>query len=112
MGEAVSIRNETANKYCGEKKDDAIMEFHDGYRHVINEDFSNLSGGQKQRLALARMFLSKKPLFLIDEGTANLDEETGRSIIEHLAKQRGEKTIIMITHDKQAVPYADYVYQL
>lgn len=89
-----------------------IMDFQEGYNHIINEDVNNLSGGQKQRLVLARMFLSNRPIFLIDEGTANLDEETERGIVQNLVKCKGNKTIIMITHNKQLIPYADTVYRL
>ncbi|MDE7477233.1 MAG: ABC transporter ATP-binding protein/permease, partial [Lachnospiraceae bacterium] len=45
-----------------------------GYDYEIDSSLDNLSGGQKQRIELARMFLSDRPVWLIDEGTAHLDK--------------------------------------
>lgn len=91
---------------------DFIMEFENGYHYRINESVNNLSGGQKQRIALARMFLSKRPIYLIDEGTASLDAETEEIIIQNLVKYKGKQTILMITHRKNLISYADMVYYL
>lgn len=92
--------------------DSFVSDWAEGYDYVIDDDFSNLSGGQKQRLALARMLASQRPILLIDEGTANLDEETEKLIMETLLKLRGEKTIVMVTHKPAMIPYADLVFEV
>ncbi|MGM0125118.1 hypothetical protein IGI37_002515 [Enterococcus sp. AZ194] len=63
----------------------------------VGENGRLFSGGQKQRLALARGFLREKKIILVDEGTANLDEESALKIEQTLMKQTGV-LIIMITH--------------
>lgn len=59
-----------------------------------------LSGGEQQRICIARALLNEPKLILADEPTANLDQETGRAIMEILQKvgQSGT-TVMMITHN-------------
>ncbi|MDD2441661.1 MAG: ATP-binding cassette domain-containing protein [Clostridiaceae bacterium] len=74
-----------------------------------------LSGGEKQRLALARLMLLEPDVYLLDEPSSALDENTERLIIEALvaaAKDNG-KTLIMVTHTRQiAQAYADRTIEI
>lgn len=74
-----------------------IMKLPQGLETPVGENGRLFSGGQKQRLALARGFLRKKKIILVDEGTANLDEESAVKIEQTLMKQT-DVLIIMITH--------------
>src|SRR3954469_7471301 len=62
-----------------------------------------LSGGMRQRVALARTFLSGRPLVLLDEPFASLDAITRGSLQEWLAEAlRAEpRTVLLVTHDVQ-----------
>ncbi len=74
-----------------------------------------LSGGEKHRLALARLMLLEPDVYLLDEPSSALDENTERLIIEALvaaAKDNG-KTLIMVTHTRQiAQAYADRTIEI
>jgi putative ABC transport system ATP-binding protein len=61
-----------------------------------------LSGGEQQRCAIARAFASRPHLLFADEPTGNLDQETGRLIIELLFALNREQgaTLIIATHDE------------
>lgn len=89
-----------------------ITKFPNGYETVITEGSDNISGGQRQRIALARLFLSEKPIYLIDEGTANLDKNTEKLVYDALYSMKGEKTMVIVTHRKRLMEMADKVYRL
>lgn len=73
-----------------------------------------LSGGEQQRVAIARALAHAPDIILADEPTGNLDEETGKNIMEIfecLAHQEG-KCVIIVTHSKEVSRYADELLEL
>ena len=62
---------------------------------------AQLSGGEQQRVALARALAPRPSLLIADEPTGNLDEATGRAIIDLLfdAPSRRGATLALVTHD-------------
>ena len=72
---------------------------------------SELSGGQRQRTAIARALVTKAPVILADEPTANLDSKTGDQILELMQKLNRElhTTFIFSTHDAKIVQMANHV---
>jgi putative ABC transport system ATP-binding protein len=73
-----------------------------------------LSGGEQQRVAIARALVNDPLLLLADEPTGNLDEETGKQVLELLDKltRQAGKNMIMVTHNQEAASYADRVIYL
>lgn len=75
---------------------------------------SQMSGGEQQRVAIARSIAHKPKLILADEPTAELDTATGLrviSIFKDMIVQTGA-TIIMCTHDRSLMPYADHIFEM
>ena len=74
-----------------------------------------LSGGEKQRLALGRVLLLDATVFLFDEPSSALDEDTERFVIQRLtgqAKEKG-KTIVLVTHSKAVAEiYSDEIVEI
>ena len=63
---------------------------------------SQLSGGQRQRVAIARATIMKPRILLADEPTGNLDQASGRIVVETLeAMNREGLTLILVTHDPE-----------
>ena len=75
-----------------------IKNFPQGLNTRIEENTSNLSGGQVQKIALARLFLQNKAIYLLDEPTAAIDIEAEKVICKVIKKYLQGKTAIIITH--------------
>lgn len=81
----------------------------------LDDNSAKLSGGEKQRLALGRVLLLDPEVFLLDEPSSALDEETERIIIEKLVAHTKDmnKTLIMVTHSKKvAQTYSDTMIEI
>jgi len=70
---------------------------------AIEDGSENLSGGEKQRLALARVMLTNPEVFLLDEPSSALDENTEELVIARIVQhvKQNNKTLVMITHTKK-----------
>jgi lipoprotein-releasing system ATP-binding protein len=75
---------------------------------------AKLSGGEQQRVALARALVNRPALILADEPTGNLDEETGKIVIDLLWKHTvGEgRTLLIVTHAMDIARRAGRVLKL
>ena len=75
---------------------------------------AHLSGGEQQRVALARALAPHTAILLADEPTGNLDEATGRNIIELLFAGHIERrtTLVLVTHDPALAARCDRVVRL
>ena len=73
-----------------------------------------LSGGEQQRTAIARAVAHHPRLLLADEPTGNLDEQTGRSIIEliHGIAREQRTSMLVVTHSDEVARMADRVLRL
>ncbi|AUN95227.1 ABC transporter ATP-binding protein/permease [Pseudazoarcus pumilus] len=86
----------------------------DGLDTAIGEGRRGLSGGQAQRVALARAWLSGARLWLLDEPTRGLDDETAEALWSSLmtmARERGAG-LLVATHDVRAIARAGRVLHL
>ena len=81
-----------------------------GYETVVGERGLKLSGGQRQRIALARAFLKKAPLLILDEATSQLDSCTEKSLQESLALLMENKTTIVIAHRLSTLMQMDRLF--
>lgn len=83
-----------------------------GYDTIVGERGQKLSGGQRQRLCIARALIKNPPLFLFDEATSAVDNETEAAIQRSLEKITKNRTTIMVAHRLSTIKHADCIHVL
>ena len=81
----------------------------------LTDDASILSGGEAQRLALARVLLLDAKVYLMDEPSSALDDDSEQFIIEKIVEfvKEKQKTLVMVTHNKTiAKQYSDHIISI
>lgn len=99
--ENVALPLELAGVASAFEKAEAMLE-EVGLAHRLAHYPAQMSGGEQQRTALARALVANPPVLFADEPTGNLDQNTGRQIMDlilRLAEERGT-TVLLITHDR------------
>ncbi|PPS41577.1 type I secretion system permease/ATPase [Chroococcidiopsis sp. TS-821] len=91
---------------------DFVSELPQGYETPIGERGTGLSGGQRQRIALARMFLSRAPILILDEATTALDSETEQQVLQNIQDIAKNRTVFMIAHRFEPLKKADLILVL
>lgn len=81
----------------------------------LQDNAEKMSGGEQQRLALGRIILLDPNVYLLDEPSSALDEETEYLVIEKMVDhvRKNNKTLIMVTHTKRiAEEFADNIVEV
>lgn len=84
----------------------------DKWDTYIGENGCLLSGGERQRISIARAFLKKAPIILLDEATASLDVENETVIQTALSRLIQDKTVLIIAHRMRTITGADKIIVL
>ena len=77
---------------------DFISAMEQGYETILGEKGTRLSGGQRQRLALARAFLRRSPILVLDEAASALDSDNEALVQQALLELTRNKTVFIIAH--------------
>ncbi|QPK81021.1 ABC transporter ATP-binding protein [Schaalia sp. ZJ405] len=88
---------------------DEIRSFPDGLNTQVGDHGARLSGGQAQRLAIARAFLKRSPILLLDEPTSQVDLTGEALIVQALERISRQRTVLMIAHRRAAIDNVDRV---
>jgi ABC-type multidrug transport system fused ATPase/permease subunit len=71
-----------------------------------------VSGGERQWIALARAIATRQPVLLLDEPTSGLDPEAEALVLLAIARLRGERSVLLVTHRPEPLVIADRVVRL
>ncbi|MDX2504221.1 MAG: ABC transporter ATP-binding protein [Gammaproteobacteria bacterium] len=82
--------------------------------HKQHQYPENLSGGEQQRVAIARAIIHQPKILLADEPTGNLDDETGRQVMDLLLELAREYqvTMLIVTHSQEIAKRTDRILSL
>ena len=83
-----------------------------GFDTLIGEGGAMISGGEGQRLAIARALIGRPRLLILDEPTNHLDADAIGQIMHRITSDPDPATILIISHDRSVVEFADTVLRL
>jgi len=113
-----AYENATIPNIFGGKKPDrqALLKYFEfmGIKNRSHHLPAQMSGGEQQRVALIRAIANDPIIILGDEPTGNLDSKTGEKLLDMLIdlKKRFNKTLIIVTHDRDIAEMADEIITL
>lgn len=97
-------------KYADIHKD--ILGFSNSYDTVLGERGVTVSGGQKQRISIARAFLKKAPIIILDDAVSAVDTKTEDTILKNLHQNFKDSTVILTAHRISTVQDLDKIIVL
>lgn len=89
-----------------------IVDFVEGYRTLVGERGVTLSGGQKQRIAIARAYIKKSPIMVLDDSVSAVDVKTEEKILSNLREKRKGMTTIVVASRVSTVEHLDKIIVL
>ncbi|KAK5273247.1 ATP-dependent permease [Exophiala xenobiotica] len=93
-----------------------IQSLPQGYATIIGDGGLGVSGGQGQRIVVARALIRDPKILILDEATSALDHESAGvirdSIINLIRTKEGKMTVVVVTHAKEMMSFADHVIGL
>lgn len=89
-----------------------IGKFEDKEQHFVTQGATNLSGGQKQRLAMARAFIRKPAILILDDTTSAVDSISEKRIQQAIANHFKESTKFIVSSKISSIRHADTILVL
>ena len=80
----------------------------ENFQEEILENGANLSGGDKQRIAMARLFVEKPQIVVLDEPTNSLDKNVEKEILSEIFEKFKDSIIFFISHDHENMHYCTH----
>ena len=113
--ENVSLLSSSSNERIEQALDAAHLSvrahpFHQGLFTRLGEGGQTISAGQRKRLGIARALFQARPIVLLDEPTAALDEDTAELVRQTILTGFPKKTVIIATHDERLLHQSAHIF--
>jgi ATP-binding cassette subfamily B protein len=92
--------------------DEFVKPLKEGYNTIVGEGGYKLSGGQRQRIAIARAYLKKAPIFILDEATSGLDSSLEETLLMRLCQALKKQTLIFISHRRAGLMKMERIIEI
>lgn len=89
-----------------------ILQFADGYGHMLAQHAANISGGQKQRLLIARALCAKPEILVLDDSSSALDYKTDAALRHALKENLKNTTVITVAQRVSSIKDCDTIIVL
>jgi len=89
-----------------------ILNFDNKFKHKLNQKATNLSGGQKQRLSIARAFIRRPSILILDDSTSAVDAKSEELIVRSLRSDYKNTTTFIISSKISSIIDADKILVL
>ena len=81
----------------------------DGYDTVLDDDATNISAGERQLITIARAFVARPQVLILDEATSSVDTRTELLVQRAMAELRKDRTAFVIAHRLSTIRDADVI---
>ncbi len=92
--------------------DDFIMNFTDGYEHILSQKGTNVSGGQKQRILIARAVAGSPDILILDDSSSALDYKTDANLRRAISEDMKGTTTVVVAQRVSSVMSSDVIVVL
>ncbi|MFL2000651.1 ABC transporter ATP-binding protein [Microbacterium sp. A1-JK] len=108
-GRASASDQEILDAATATRVDRFVHSLPDGYDTVLDEDASNVSAGEKQLITIARAFVARPSVLILDEATSSVDTRTELLLQHAMAALREGRTSFVIAHRLSTIRDADLI---
>ena len=111
-GNPKATQNEIIDAARSANAYDFIMNCKEGFDTAVGERGMQLSGGERQRISLARAFIKKATVLILDEPTSSVDVRTESQIMEAMQRLMEGRTTFMITHRLDSLDFCNVILHI
>ncbi|MFT4126888.1 MAG: ABC transporter ATP-binding protein [Gordonia sp. (in: high G+C Gram-positive bacteria)] len=108
-GDPTAAREEVLEAARAGHVDHFVRILPDGYDTVLDDEGGGVSAGERQLITIARAFLAKPTILILDEATSSVDTRTELLIQQAMARLRAERTSFVIAHRLSTIRDADTI---
>ena len=99
------------NRYWDENRILELLHIFHLEEDILHKKTTLLSGGEKQRIALISALLLERGIYLLDEVTSALDDETRKAVVDYLL-EREDLSFLFVTHDRDIKAKSHWTHTL